>query len=158
MKTLQQRLWDKIDKNGPVSSHRPDLGPCWIWKGHLSSKGYGLVWNRGRNERAHALTYKLLIGPTPKGLEPDHLCRVRNCANPFHLEFVTHKENVLRGEGLCAKNAKKTQCINGHPFTLENTILTGIGRACRECGRKRCREYMREKHGYGERARRAANA
>lgn len=80
-------------------------------------------------------------GPIPAGLTLDHLCRVRACVNPAHLEPVTLAENKRRGESPAARKARQTHCMRGHEFTPENTIRRkdrrgrGIltGRECRVC-------------------------
>ncbi len=79
-----------------------DLGfmtPCWVWKYSLDGRGYGQLWNRkaGQPVRAHRFYYELLVGPIPVGLDLDHLCRVKRCVNPDHLEPVTRAENIRRG-------------------------------------------------------------
>lgn|SRR5882724_3004971 len=128
------RFWAKVDKNGPIPAYRPDLGPCWIWKGTCAN-GYGNVRRGKKLFLAHRVTYQALRGIIPDGLEPDHLCRVGACINPWHLELVTHKINMLRGNGVGGENARKTHCINGHPFTPENTYQypSRQHRACRIC-------------------------
>jgi hypothetical protein len=110
---------------------------CWLWTGMANANGYGMC-NRapthGRLAAAHRVAYELLVGPIPDGLELDHLCRVRNCVNPTHLEPVTGAENRRRA-GLA-----KTHCPQGHEYTTENTYLkpTG-GRQCRACNRPAAR-------------------
>jgi hypothetical protein len=89
----EQRFWPQVDKSGPPSRYRPDLGPCWLWLGPLNRHGYGIY----SNKRTHRIAYELLVGAVPRGLELDHLCRVRNCCNPAHLEAVTHQVNAKRG-------------------------------------------------------------
>lgn len=93
---------------------------CWIWLGALSHNGYGFIGTGEGNKirRAHRVSYELHIGPIPEGMQLDHLCRVRCCINPWHCEVVTLKENVLRGVGLSAQNARKTHCKNGHPLSM----------------------------------------
>lgn len=70
--------------------------PCWIWQRDWNDRGYGLV--TGMDSRlAHRAYWIKKNGPVPTGKELDHLCRVRPCVRPDHLEPVTHKENVVRG-------------------------------------------------------------
>jgi hypothetical protein len=86
---------------------------------------------------AHRWSYEALVGPIPPGLEIDHLCRVRNCVNPSHLEPVTKAVNILRGESMSARHARQTHCKSGHPFDAENTRMTTDGqRRCRTCDRQ----------------------
>lgn len=91
------------------------------------------------NISAHTFAYRIVVGHVPNGLELDHLCRVRHCVNPNHLEPVTRKENVLRGAGISAQNSRKVYCKRGHKFTEETTKLKqqkyGVVRACIICRR-----------------------
>lgn len=119
---------------------------CWGWSSTVTTKGYAMIWDpdRANNRPAHRLMYEHFIGPVPEGLQLDHLCRNRSCVNPYHLEPVTARENVLRGTGPTAINAARTQCKNGHEFTPENTYLRRSGgRSCIECGRIKSRAYQR---------------
>jgi len=123
------------------------MSGCWIWTAWLSD-GYGLIKNDGRTIIAHRLAYELYKGPIPDGLELDHLCRNRCCVNPDHLEPVTRQANILRGMGLCAENAKKTHCSNGHPYDEKNTYVrkrVSGGRACRTCGRAHGKRHYAKK-------------
>lgn len=88
----------------------PNSG-CWLWVGaRFVREGYGMVRKRPRVLLAHRLAYETARGPIPDGLELDHLCRVRACVNPAHLEAVTHEENMRR--------ARLETCKRGHPITL----------------------------------------
>lgn len=70
---------------------------CWLWTAATDTVGYGVFCVGGnRNVKAHRYAYLALVGEIPSGLECDHLCRVRRCVNPSHIELVTHSENVLR--------------------------------------------------------------
>ncbi len=136
----QARFWSHVDKFGPDGFHfktGENLGPCWLWTAADNNNGYGVFWNGERQTYAHIFAYVLLVGPIPENLEPDHLCRVRSCVRPFHLEPVTHLENVRRGKA-GAWQAAKTHCPSGHEYSTENTyICRQGGRACRTCNRER---------------------
>lgn len=114
---------------------------CWIWQQHCNRQGYGTVRLMALNERravlVHRAMYELLIGPIPDGMELDHLCRVRACCNPAHLEAVTHKVNIERGEWQARKveaRRAKTHCQRDHEYTPANTYLDSHGRRhCRAC-------------------------
>ena len=116
---------------------------CWLWLGHVSN-GYGSF--RADPQRAaisaHRFAYEELIGTIPAGLTLDHLCRVRNCVNPAHLEPVSMRTNTLRGEGPSALNSRKTMCRRGHLLDAETTYLNPRGeRQCRRCHRSRVAAY-----------------
>lgn len=113
---------------------------CWQWMGAQNGNGYGRLRVDGRAALAHRVAYEVLVGPIPEGLQTDHTCRNRGCVNPDHLEPVTQRENILRGEGLPAQNAAKTTCPLGHPYQGENLYLSPRGdRQCRTCKRERRR-------------------
>ncbi len=137
---LPARFWDKV-RIGAAPSIRPDLGPCWLWVACLVD-GYGRVY-RGKDtsDRAHRWAYEQLIGMIPSGLQTDHLCRVRACVNPSHMEPVTPSVNTLRGQTIPARNKRVTHCPRGHPYDETNTYRGqnpyGDGyRKCRACRRE----------------------
>lgn len=129
---LHDRFWSKVDKSGD----------CWLWTAHVNNRGYGMfgmkVDTKPTMRTAHRVAYEMERGPIPSGLEIDHLCRVRICVNPAHLEAVTHHENLMRGTGFAATNAAKTHCVRGHEYTPDNTYdcpSVDGGRQCRACKR-----------------------
>lgn len=69
---------------------------CWLWIGSRTHDGYGLFGADNRRTGAHRFSYEFHVGPIPDGLQLDHLCYVRNCVNPAHLEPVTAAENGRR--------------------------------------------------------------
>lgn len=147
--TLEERFWIKVDKDGPIPTHNPQLGQCWMWLGAKKKYGHGIFstqWkdNKGKNQGAHRIAYNLLVGPVPDGLELDHLCRNPPCVNPAHLEPVTHAENMRRYQ------LSKTHCPHGHPYEGANLIVRPLGyRVCRICYEHSCRaSYEKNKDKY----------
>jgi hypothetical protein len=135
----------------------PKMGtPCWIWTG-AKKVGYGYLRiprypggkvRCGIQVGAHKLMWEHVNGPVPEGLELDHLCRVRNCVNPDHLEAVTHAENVKRGEaGL--HNPIKTHCSNGHVYEEVGYCIIndprGKYRRCKRCHADKAIAYRAKK-------------
>lgn len=113
---------------------------CWIWQGATDSRGYGRISIHNRRScLAHRVAYEAFVGKCDDELELDHLCRNPSCVNPWHLEPVTHEENVRRGSAGAVNGARmhaKTHCKYGHPYTSENTRIDTRGaRVCRTCQR-----------------------
>ncbi len=109
---------------------------CWLWAGATLPHGYGQFRDGDKVWKAHRWSYTYAKGPIPNGLQLDHLCRVRNCVNPDHLEPVTAKENSMRGD-TGKNNADKTHCPHGHLYSGDNLyIRPDKARACNICKRK----------------------
>lgn len=140
--SVEERFWAKVQLPA-----EPD--GCLVWVGARTSHGYGHMNVKGSFVKAHRLSLELLVGPIPTGLVVDHLCRNKACVNPNHLEPVTQKVNVHRGEGVAAIKARKTHCLNGHEFTVENTYVDRLGgRRCKTCIKRRGAErYAAKKKG-----------
>lgn len=114
------RFWAKVEKTDT----------CWLWTAKLQENGYGrFKYDDGHLGMAHRWVYEQLVGPIPEGLVIDHLCQVKHCVNPDHLEAVSSGENVLRGDGPTAVNARKTSCLRGHEFSMRPSG----GRKCLVC-------------------------
>jgi hypothetical protein len=100
------------------SKVRVDINGCWNWIGAKMGGGYGGFMSKRHNPKvhmqAHRWAYEYFKGPIPEGLTIDHLCRNRACVNLEHLEAVTMKENLRRGNGFAGINARRTCCKNGH--------------------------------------------
>ena len=114
--------------------HFEPMSGCWLWGGTVNNKGYGLMTNPIKDKPmmlAHRYSYELHKGPVPEGLVVDHKCCNSHCVNPDHLQAITFRENVMKGESNTAKNARMTHCHRGHP--LPSGYEYGKKRQCREC-------------------------
>lgn len=120
-----------------IMSRLDRSGECWIWTKALDGYGYAQIairlTDRLFRPMVHRVVYEHLRGEIPAGLQLDHLCRVRSCANPEHLEPVTNAENTRRGTALL------TVCRFGHPLDM---VDRRGWRRCRTCHRTRTREWM----------------
>ncbi len=127
------------------SKIKPLENGCWMWSGCLAKTGYGQFHIRdGLTGLSHRIAWELHHRrEIPDGLCLDHLCRVRSCVNPEHLELVTHRTNILRGTGASARVAKLTHCQRGHAFDLFNTYIRPKSgkRMCMECLKARNARY-----------------
>ena len=158
VKTIAERFWPKVDKQA--------ANGCWLWMGASKPGGYG-NFGLGRREdgykNAHVVAWELEVGPIPDGMELDHFrmnpdwtgppCS-RLCVNPEHLEVTTPKVNTLRSRSVAAKNARKTHCPAGHPYSGENVYFVkdgnGVSRKCRQCNREKMRSRLKRTGGHGE--------
>jgi len=122
---------------------------CFIWMGRVQNMGYPCFDPYDKPVLAHRWAYERQFGSIPAGLTLDHLCRTPRCVNPAHLEAVTQRINVLRGRSPAARNKRKTHCIHGHPFSMENTYVRAIRgtRRCRICTIQSNRESL-FRHGH----------
>ncbi len=98
---------------------------CWLWNKSTDGRYYGKIKVNGKMEYVHRVSYSTFVGDIPKGLEIDHLCKVKLCLNPRHLEAVTHSENLLRAD------LKTAVCKRGHERSQDN--MRRSRRACRIC-------------------------
>lgn len=143
---VAQRFWAKVDASGD----------CWIWIAGKSDTGYGSFRFRGGAKNAHTVAWTLLVGEVPDGMQLDHLCRVRECVNPDHLEPVTPIENARR-----AAFPRVGACPEGHTYTPENTYIAtrrdgSTFRKCRICTLAyQSRPDVRARHNENRRRRRA---
>lgn len=141
------RFWSKVRKTET----------CWLWIGNTRN-GYGRfrLGSDTPSRAAHRIAYELLIGNIPKGLDLDHLCRVRNCVNPEHLEPVTRSLNIRRGEGPLLLSQRQTRkemvCKNGHPLVGKNIYYRPDRPGKVEC--RQCRLDAVERHKTRKRRRR----
>src|SRR5690606_13096565 len=139
---LPDRFWAKVAlPSGPDG--------CWLWFGSNNGAGYGQLRFPAGQKYAHRLSYEALVGPIPNGMFIDHLCRTPACVRPDHLEPVSPRENVRRGNApLLAGLAQsaKTHCPAGHLYDEENTYyrdsVARKGRCCRICYRRAVDKYQ----------------
>lgn len=126
--TVEQKLNNYVPE--------PNTG-CWLWLGAANRDGYGSI-RSDTTPMAYRFFYERLVGQIPAGLVLDHKCRVPLCVNPKHLEPVTNRENILRGNGPAAIGARKTHCKNGHALVGTNIQKrSDTERRCLRCRRDR---------------------
>ncbi len=135
MNDLLMRLREQFEAQYEVAENG-----CWLWAGTVQNAGYGQMSVFGGIAPAHRVSYELYVGAIAEGLVIDHLCRTRLCVNYAHLEAVTQQENILRGNGLAAQNARKDACLHGHPLSGDNVYLNAGRRHCRICVNTRARK------------------
>jgi len=134
------------------------MSGCWLWTGTYNRDSYGLFWRSASygHFQAHRAAFELLKGPVEPHLQIDHVCRVRDCVNPDHLEQVTQRVNLARS-GLAHVDPKF--CRKGHEYTAENTYHPKHRpreRICRTCNAESRQKYE-PKYWERIRARRRAN-
>lgn len=133
---VEIRFWLKVEKTDR----------CWLWKGWKHESGYGRFVIHGNNTYPHRIAYEVVKGRIPEGKTLDHLCRNRLCVNPDHLEPVTNRENLIRGNGFAGQNIRKTHCPNGHRLEEGNLVRSQLKlgrRTCVICNRERQRLWRR---------------
>lgn len=130
-----RRFYDKVDQG-------TEYDDCHLWKAAKDDSGYGkFKLPDGTLKSVHIIAWELENQRSvPPGWHVDHLCRIRSCCNPSHLEAVQATENVARGESFSAKNARKTHCPKNHEYTEENIRWHNGRRECVTCIRTRDRE------------------
>ena len=134
MPRLLSSMAERLEAN---SIPEPNTG-CWLWTKATCSSGYGTIHDNYRTLVAHRVSFAIHRGPIPEGMHLDHLCRTRACINPWHLEPVTNRENVLRGQSVMSSRAAQMFCKRGHFLSGENVYRIGKnrnGRACVRCAR-----------------------
>ena len=128
----------------PIADRIDATGDCWEWLGSHDKDGYAAnVWYGGEGHgRVHRFVWEALVGPIPEDKQMHHLCENKGCVNPDHLTVVTPKENTHASHlPPAAKNARKTHCPKGHPYSGENLYVAPAGdRMCRECRRQSDRD------------------
>lgn len=109
---------------------------CWLWRMSMMSNGYGNAWDGKRVRTAHRYAYEFMVGPIPSGLVIDHLCRVRSCVNPGHMQPVTQRENMRRA-GWFKYRELRRECprhgTDGMVVRLAPDRPRGVRVECREC-------------------------
>ena len=142
-RSIEERMWDHV---------RTEKGGCWLWEGYVDKDGYGRMVSREHSVvvsgYVHRMAWEQYRGAIPKGMQIDHLCKIKNCVNPEHLEVTSPQVNNLRSNSMAAKYARRDACKHGHPLTGANVRKVGNTRVCQTCNRQRVAEHRaRHRHG-----------
>lgn len=124
------RFFSKVTENGVAAG-------CWLWTAARRYDGYGIYGIQGKTHYAHRWAFELLRTEIPSGLHLDHLCRVKHCCNPWHLEPVTSRENFLRGQAPGAVALRTGLCQRGHSMADAYVRPRTGYRECATCRRER---------------------
>lgn len=141
MGSLKLTQWsDRLVARFFVKVSEDPVTGCWVWNAFRDPKGYGRFQYGSKDARlAYNVSYGLMVGDVPPGLELDHLCLNKACVNPYHLDPVPGAVNMRRrGDAL-------THCPSGHPYDPANTYRTPQGnKVCRTC-RKRTQRVVKDR-------------
>jgi hypothetical protein len=135
---LDNRFWAKTSFNAQG---------CWIWTGARNRAGYGQITRTAIKKpymlKTHRYTYMMTRGPIPPELELDHVrCNTPSCVNPWHMELSTHRANTLRGNTVGAIAARRTQCPQGHSYTVRREGDREV-RRCLTCRKQYMKDFRR---------------
>jgi len=140
---LPARIVSSINFDGPVPPEpaRPIDTGCWLWTRGTFPAGYGSAWLGGGSRLVHQVVFEAVKGErSDRELFLDHVCRVRRCCRPDHLELVTPEGNQI--------SAQRPTCRKGHLLDVRNTGAV-VGkknqRTCRKCAAQRQRDYRARK-------------
>ncbi len=138
METLLSKQESKFTSNISV-----EINGCWLWHGCVDQKGYGRLHSFYTSNVAHRWAYERFIGPIPHNHQCHHMCGVKGCVNPSHLEALTQREHSAKHP-----QTRKTHCPQGHPYSGDNLYMRTdknghTTQHCVVCHRKRNREWMR---------------
>jgi hypothetical protein len=122
----------------------PNANGCMLWVKSTDTNGYGQFHLNQRTVKAHLVAWALAYGDFPSGLEPDHLCTVRHCTTPDHLEWVTHAENVRR---IALRSEFCRAAL--HRWSEQVPLYRGDARECRLCRINRRRARYQAKRASG---------
>lgn len=118
----------------------PETG-CWEWTGSTDGTGYGKFYFNQRLVPSHRFSWEMRNGKIQDGLEVHHKCRNKLCCNPEHLSPITRREHNMIPPNVAGINARKTHCLNGHPYSGTNLYVSPIGRrVCRTCNKEKLRK------------------
>ena len=121
-KPFPERFWAKVNKDGPIPAHRPELGPCWVWTG-CRCQGYGyLVWG-GKAMMAHRASWQLHHGSIQEGANILHHCDNPSCIRPSHLFTGTQQANI---QDMIAKGRKNPARGERHRRATNRVVIEAI--------------------------------
>lgn len=128
-----------------AGKYEADADGCWLWTAMVNSRGYaqiGVTLSPGVTvtRYAHRVAYEATHGPIPDGLVVDHICNVRRCVNPDHLQLLTSQENIDRSQHPMILRRLEDRCVRGHDLSDPAVVYIRPDngrRACRKCYRVR---------------------
>lgn len=132
---IDERFWEKVDKNGPTPEHCPWLGPCWTWQATIRTNATGIRYGRfgvrkGVTWYAHRMAWTLAYGEIPTGLSVLHRCDFGICVRPSHLFLGTAKVNIddmtSKGRHYLQRNPQRALGSQNSNARLNETQIPAI--------------------------------
>lgn len=139
---VRTRLYARVDKNGPVPEHQPELGPCWVWTGHTGRDGYGRMSVDGRGElETHRIALSLALGrPISPGMLACHHCDNKVCLRPDHLFEATYlgnnRDRAAKGRSAVGERSGRARLTEAKVRHIRVRLAAGsrVASLARACG------------------------
>lgn len=155
MRSLEERFWEKVDKNGPICE---ELGSrCWMWLGSKSKYGHGLIGagRRGLTSLGtHVVAWKFMYGDIPDGMKVCHLCNNSSCVRVEHLCLGNSADNTkyMMKSGRWGNQYKNSGNTYIHGSQIpKKSVAERFWEKVKVGDNSKCWEWQatRTKHGYG---------
>lgn len=131
--TFHHRFWSKVNKNGPIQKHVPNLGRCWVWTGSKSIGGYGQFWCgkfAGNLIYSHRASWIIRFGVNPGPKQVLHKCDNPACVRPSHLflgnALINHLDAVKKGRAALGSKHPNSKISESQVLEIISMLQNGV--------------------------------